>query len=570
MATITTRDNQQVIDYLARDYNSFRQALIDLIPAKLPEWTDRSEADFGIVLIELFAYMGDILSYYQDRIANEAFLTTAQERRSVINHLRLIGYEMAPAAPAAARLSLIVANNVNQMVEIRKGDQFATASGKERKSITFEYVDDKPLVIDLSKFNQTMNPAKKPDGTPLPNFKEVGSVIPVREGRSIINEVIGVSDGTPNQRFNLAQPRALLDSLQIVVETSPPTPAWRRRKNLIFSRRAFTPEQLAALEQEGRISSTLAFSRSGDRDFITETDENDVGTVIFGDGQYGQIPSPNARIIAGYRVGGGSAGNVGAGQITVIAKAPQLQLLGAKVVNREPASGGAERESIERAIKFAPTVFTSMQRAVTADDYVAQAKLFPGVSKARAEATNWNTVKLFIAPTGSGQAPSDTLRRDLLAYFEDKRMLTSLIKIESPDYVRIDVTAEIGAVPHFRNEEVAAQAETAVRNLFDFEKVDFKQTLYLSKIYEALEQLEGVLFVTVTRFQIAPAISLPRPSAPVIGLPIPSDLALPTSANVARLALTTASAIVEGGLIQLGENEIPVLNDLKISVTGGV
>jgi hypothetical protein len=74
------RDKRQVIDYLARDYNSFRQALIDLIPAKLPEWTDRSESSFGIVLIELFAYMADILSYYQDRLANEAFLTTAQER----------------------------------------------------------------------------------------------------------------------------------------------------------------------------------------------------------------------------------------------------------------------------------------------------------------------------------------------------------------------------------------------------------------------------------------------------------------------------------------------------------
>jgi len=566
MATIAIKDGRQVIDYLARDYNSFRQALIDLIPAKLPEWTDRSEADFGIVLIELFAYMGDILSYYQDRIANEAFLTTAQERRSVINHLRLIGYEMAPAAPAAARLSLIVANNVNQVVEVRKGDQFATVSSKDRKSLTFEYVDDKPLVInlaglpavppdklannDLSGFSGIVTvPAKKPDGTPLPNFKEVVEikevdgaktpvgVIPAREGRSINNEVIGVSDGTANQKFQLAQPRALIDTLQIVVETSPPTPPWRWRKNLVFSHRAFTPEQLAALEQEGRISSTLAFSRSADSDFATETDENDVTTVIFGDGQYGQIPPPNARILASYRVGGGSAGNVGAGQITVITKAPQLQLIGAKVVNRVPASGGAERESIERAIKFAPTVFGSMQRAVTGEDYVAQAKLFPGVSKARAEATNWNTVTLFIAPTGSGQAPSDTLRQGLLAYFEDKRMLTSIIDIQSPDYVRIDVTAQVGAEAHFRNEDVAAEAEAAIRDLFDFEKVDFKQALYLSKIYEALERLDSVQFVNVTRFQVA---TLSSPS------------------------------VDDDGVIQMRENEIPVLNELIVNVTGGV
>src|SRR5713226_2204268 len=114
MATINLRDNRQVIDYLVRDYESFRQALINLIPAKLPEWTDRSEADFGIVLLELFAYMADIISYYQDRIANEAFLNTAQERQSVLNHLKLIGYEMAPAAAASGDLSIIVGNSVTQ------------------------------------------------------------------------------------------------------------------------------------------------------------------------------------------------------------------------------------------------------------------------------------------------------------------------------------------------------------------------------------------------------------------------------------------------------------------------
>lgn len=527
MATINLRENRQVIDYLARDYNSFRKALIDLIPAKLPEWTDRSEADFGIVLIELFAYMADILSYYQDRIANEAFLATAQERRSVINHLRLIGYEMAPAAPAAAKLSLIVGSTVNQIVEIRKGDQFATASSKERKSVTFEYTDEKPLVIDLSKLQ--LNSAKS-------GFKEAQDIIPIREGRTIVNEVIGASDGSPNQRFKLAQPRLLRDSLEIIVETTPPTLAWRLRENLVFSRRAFTPEQLAALEQQERIGSTLAFSRSTDMDYAIETDDNDVTTVIFGDGQYGQIPLSGMRIIANYRVGGGAVGNVGAGQITNITKAPQLQLLGAKVVNRAPASGGAERESIEHAIKFAPTMFTSMHRAVTAEDYVNLAKLFPGVSKARAEAINWNNITLYIAPTGSGEPPSDILRRDLLAYLEDKRMLTSMIEIKCPQYVRIYIEAQVVAVPHFRNEEVKGAAEATIRQLFDFEKVNFKQKLYLSKIYEALEALDGVDSVYVRQF---------------------------------RLAEKAEPPIAENGLIELGENEIPVLGNLISDVTGG-
>src|SRR5688572_2318457 len=229
MATINLRENRQVIDYLARDYNSFRKALLDLIPAKLPEWTDRSEADFGIALLELFAYMGDILSYYQDRIANEAFLNTAQERRSVINHLRLIGYEMAPASAASTTLNVIVGNNVIQPFEVRKGDQFATKSSKDRKSVTFEYTGDKPLVLDPA--TMPFVPAKNPDGSPLLNFKEFENVIPVREGKTISNEAIGVSDGRPNQRYKLAQPNLLRGSLEIVVETAIPTPPWRLREN---------------------------------------------------------------------------------------------------------------------------------------------------------------------------------------------------------------------------------------------------------------------------------------------------------------------------------------------------
>lgn len=501
MTTILLRDSRLSVDYMARDYDSFRRALLDLIPEKIPEWTDRSEANFGVVLIELFSYMADILSYYQDRIANESFLSTARERRSVIEHLKLVGYEMAPAAAAAARLSLIVANNLNRTVEVRQGDQFSTPGGKDRRSMTFEYTEEKPLLIDTSA--AAPDSARKPDGSEMKGFKEVKEIIPVREGRSVVNEVIGVSTGLPNQRFRLAKPRLLRGSLSVVVETAVPTPPWRLRKNLILSRPAFNLDELAALEYQERVPSTLAFTRGTENDYAVETDENEYTWVVFGDGQYGQIPMANLRVLASYRVGGGADGNVAAGQIKTIARAPQLQLLGAKVVNRTPASGGAERESIEKAVKFAPTVFASMQRAVTAEDYVAQALLFPGVSKARAESTNWNTVRLYVAPTGNGEAPSDVLRSDLLTYFEDKRMLTSVVEIESPEYRNLEIEAEVGVLPYFSGARVRAAAEAVIRELFAFERADFKQTLYLSKVYEALEGLEGVDYVVVKKFRPA-------------------------------------------------------------------
>ena len=82
------------IDYMAKDYESFKSALLDLIPTKAPFWTDLSEPDLGISLIELFSHIADILSYYQDRVGNEAFLGTAQNRFSIKSHLSLIDYRL--------------------------------------------------------------------------------------------------------------------------------------------------------------------------------------------------------------------------------------------------------------------------------------------------------------------------------------------------------------------------------------------------------------------------------------------------------------------------------------------
>jgi len=82
------------IDYLAKDFASFRQALLDLAPTLVPDWTERHAADLGMALVELMAYVGDHLSYYQDAIANEAYLDTARQRISVRRHAALIDYRM--------------------------------------------------------------------------------------------------------------------------------------------------------------------------------------------------------------------------------------------------------------------------------------------------------------------------------------------------------------------------------------------------------------------------------------------------------------------------------------------
>lgn len=96
------------INYLARDYQSFRQLILDRLAVLMPDWLERHAADLGIALVELLAYTGDYLSYYQDAVATEAFLDTARQRISVRRHARLVDYRVHEGCNARAWVSVEV------------------------------------------------------------------------------------------------------------------------------------------------------------------------------------------------------------------------------------------------------------------------------------------------------------------------------------------------------------------------------------------------------------------------------------------------------------------------------
>lgn len=484
MAEINQFNGQPVVNYMARDYDSFLRSMRSQIPDKLPEWTEyESEADFGNVLLQLFAHMGDILSYYQDRVANESFLGTAQSRRSVIHHLGLIGYRLATAAPATAALRLKLPATCNEVITIRRGDAFATRSAPDDPSIRFEYANEVPLVVDCSQLAPQPDPDAADPGA-VPQVKIIAD-IPIEEGRLIQNDFIGTSDGRANQSFKLPHP-------QLILRAS----GGNQRINrdiIVFTDLGGTITEWTQVE-------SLAFSRAGQADFTVDIDENDIATIRFGDGNFGEIPAASASIRATYRVGGGTKGNVAAGSIQTIADAPQLNILGGAVTNEAPATGGAARESIDHAVFHAPNVFRSLKRAVTQSDYEALALEFSGVGKVRAVPSSWNEVKLYVAPQGGGLT-TDTFKASLLAYFEDLRPITTTIEIIDVEYVEVFVTADISVVSYYNQDEVREQVRDAAGQLLSFENVDFNQPIYLSKFYEAIEAIEGVEFVNITEFR---------------------------------------------------------------------
>lgn len=93
---------EPAIDYLAKDYQSFRRVLLDRLAVTAPAWRDRSPADPLMTVVEAMAYVADHLSYQQDAVATEAYLATARRRISVRRHARLLDYRVHEGACARA------------------------------------------------------------------------------------------------------------------------------------------------------------------------------------------------------------------------------------------------------------------------------------------------------------------------------------------------------------------------------------------------------------------------------------------------------------------------------------
>ncbi len=100
------------ISYLAKDYASFRQLILDRLALIMPDWKERHVPDVGIALVEILAYTGDYLSYYQDAVATEAYLDTARQRISVRRHVRLVDYFMHEGCNARAWVCIRASDDV--------------------------------------------------------------------------------------------------------------------------------------------------------------------------------------------------------------------------------------------------------------------------------------------------------------------------------------------------------------------------------------------------------------------------------------------------------------------------
>lgn len=456
------------VDYTSRDFSGYRESLLTYATQIIPEWTSRSPADFGVALVEMFAYLGDIVSYYQDRIVDESFLATATQRSSVVALARQLGYEPHPALPSTGYLTLSPMPEQTRSVTVPVGTKVITG-----------FIDalDRPLIFEtvekvlVSAVAGTEVLARVAEGRTqgsrvLALYAETEEVA----GVNVLVEDVGVSSGRQGQDFSLAQGPVLLDTVRVFVDDGVGGEEWVRVDDFLLQ------------EGDAKI-------------FTTFTDDLGTTHILFGDNADGQAPASGLRICAAYRTGGGAYGNIGAGRIRDwYEPVPGVQIAGSSAM-----AGGADEESLEQIRVNAPRLFRTMGRAVTEDDYAGLALAVPGIADARAVAVSAASVTIFVV------GPNNTLptqaQRDKVANYVKQFALSGVtVTVANGVLVKVDfavkgntaTTLILQVLSRYRRETVRLAVEKALQKAFAPSATTFGSRVAISQIYQKIQAVPGV------------------------------------------------------------------------------
>ncbi|MER5544289.1 putative baseplate assembly protein [Streptomyces sp. NPDC002589] len=286
----------------------------------------------------------------------------------------------------------------------------------------------------------------------------VGGTIAVEHAETVTDVPLGTSEGVPGQTFRLGRPPVLLDGEPPVVEVSS-ADGWQRWSVVEHFGRS-RPD-----DRHVRVDAT-----TGEFTFPPALREAD-GTLRL----CGAVPEKGAHIrVSRYRTGGGPAGNVARGAISVLrSSVPYI----ARVTNREAARGGVDGETIANAKLRAPDALRMQERAVTAEDYeIISRQAAPSVRRVRClpAADGAGAVRVLVVPDAVPDdgdrlrfeqlIPSDQVLGAITESLDERRLIGTRLVVEPPVYQGVTVVARLAAAP----EDTDRVRDAALAELFRY------------------------------------------------------------------------------------------------------
>lgn len=395
-----------VVSFTSMDAESMEADLVTYARTISSDWwTNFNPSEPAYTQLKLQAYFGDLLSYYYNAAAQETQPMTALRKKNFRNTARAWDFELT--GPVGSSVDCEVVSDPALLPYVL----YATGNA------AFKAQASNGVVL-------------MPASTTL--IVSQTQTVPFVAGDLQNNELLGTSDGTKDQVFQLSEKTLIDSSLSVSVGGS----TWSK-------------------------STKRASAQSTDRVYFVEVDD-DTGyaNIVFGDGVNGAVPALGAEIRATYKVGGGKASNISRLSVTsVITPLPGL----ISVNNPTDASGGDDAMTLRQAKIALPASVNTNDRAVTWRDYatVLLASGAPGgIAKAASAPGVGRDVNVWPVPVGGGVA-SITLKNSIAAYLEDKKGNNSVIHLL--DHTNMPLEAIIGV--YVRKNFLAADVITKVRAL---------------------------------------------------------------------------------------------------------
>ena len=554
-----TQSSNRDINYLSKDFDSIKSDLIDYVKRHFPnDWRDFNDASGGMAILEMMAYVGDVLSFNIDRQVNEAYINRAVETKNIVSLAENFGYQ--PRNNTAAVVTLAVSAEFTtstsgaELCKLKKGAKVFT---------NFEPIVPFEILTDVD-FSQPAGRVVNPDsgGTTTVSVSSVSAAAGVTKTFSHqVNDAIKFLKITlPDRNVNE------------VVSVSATDGAEYFEVDSLARDTIFIGEINGDASTSGDAAYVLKIKRVPKR-YVVEREPNGLTSVRFGPGILTEsdaevIPNPNdfvlppslrgspsgfapstidstnflktkslgvaprnTTMVVTYRQGGGVNGNVGARTISRFVE-KELQFVtpnyqtdnpvksrnifnSIACSNSEQASGGEEGESVASVKINATNNMNSQMRCVTLQDYQVRIMSMPSQfgsvfrSFARKDPNNNLGVEIFLTTRNSvGQlsAPNGVIKNNIERYIRQFKSFSDSVKFTAGRIINFGIDFTIVPSPDANFAEALMDSILLLQRQFDTARTNFNDTIVISEIISLIQAQKSVL--SIPDFKIVNRVGL--------------------------------------------------------------
>ena len=439
---------------LQRSYQSIKSKILESLRTRVPEMTDVSEGNIFVIIISTFSAIAEVLHYYIDNTAREAFLISSRRLSSVYKHAKAVDYHMKAANPSSVDL-------------------------------TVYKTDDTPISTNLLIPANTLFTSK--DGK-----------------KWVSTTTVNWRTGSYSVNIPVAQKEPSLKDIELAVIEGP---GMEIKIGNIPSNKQYA-EGTMIIKLNGviwELVDTFAFSGPSDKVFKVELDEELEPVIVFGDNNFGKYPNLGETVTANYYITEGSMGNIGTEMFSSVPNLISSIEIKAAITNSIASSGGTDYDDFETIKRNIPLSIKTLGVAITKDDWEALVKLVPGVNKSYVNYICGRFVEIYITPI-QGTEASMALINSVKNTLTKSKVITTSISVKStkPSYIILHAT--IYGRRSFSKIDIENQVRKALISEYNENYSEINQPVRLSNIYSLVENQSTVDYLTVDKLYFMPLV----------------------------------------------------------------